>query len=83
MGQIGAVWHTPNAAEADEGHVTDRLGTSAADLVEDVSAIDKIGVAGEGNGLRRVEAEFRVVPRTQRVSTAWQERTALALPGLN
>jgi hypothetical protein len=43
-----------HAAEAHEGHPTSWLGTSLVDLVENVSAVDEIGVAGEGDGRERL-----------------------------
>ena len=39
---------------AGAGHTGGGLGTSLVELVEDVSAIDEIGVAGKGNGCERL-----------------------------
>jgi hypothetical protein len=47
-----------HAAEAHEGHPTSRLGTSLADLVENVPAVDEIGIAGEWNGRERLRRRF-------------------------
>jgi hypothetical protein len=39
-----------NTAEAHKGHARSGLGTSLADPVEDVSAVDEIEIAGKGDG---------------------------------
>jgi hypothetical protein len=48
-----------NTAEAYEGNPSTRLGTSVVDLVEEISMVDEIGVAGEGNGRGRRRRRFR------------------------
>jgi hypothetical protein len=39
-----------NTAQAHEGHASGGLGTSPVDLVENISTVDEIGIAGEGDG---------------------------------
>ncbi len=44
-----------NTTQADEGHASGGLGTSLLDLVDNVSTVDEIEIAGEGykRGRRR------------------------------
>jgi len=48
----------PNTAEAHESYATGRFGASLVDLVENVSAVDEVGVAGERNGCERLRRCF-------------------------
>jgi hypothetical protein len=47
-----------NPAQPHEGHAGGRLGTSLVDLLENVSAVDEIGIAREGDGRERLRWRF-------------------------
>jgi hypothetical protein len=46
-------------AQAHEGYASGGLGTSLVDLVENVSTVDEIGIAGEGDGREGGRRRFR------------------------
>lgn len=49
-------WCIPKTADSDQSHAAGWFGISLVNLVENVSTVDEIGVAGERNdsgGLRR------------------------------
>ncbi len=50
-----------NTAEAYDGHASGGLGTSLVDLVENVSTVDELGIAGEGDGCGGGGAAFPVL----------------------
>ena len=48
-----------DTTQAHEGHASGGLGTLVFDLVENVSAVDEIGIAGEGDGREGGRRRFR------------------------
>ena len=49
MSELDGQLRFANTAEAHEGHASGGLATSLVDLVENVFAVDEIGIAGEGD----------------------------------
>jgi hypothetical protein len=63
-----------NPAEAHEGYATSRLGASLVDLVENISTVDEIGIAGEGDGRERLQRRFRSFWKGQRGNPCLERR---------
>ena len=58
VGELDGQLRFANTAQADEGRSTGRLGALSVDPVKNVSALDEIAVAAEGDRRERLRRRF-------------------------